>query len=169
MNECFLFDRNSCDKDKLKMGLNFKRHYCGITLFSSTRPMLSQSDRLLRAAQQTVVMYLKRKCQYIAVGQRSWVQTGLTSSKPHVGELVNHALKLYWLPIKLFLPLTNSMTFPRGTTVCFLQSPQNDPITRNCKRSLNKAKGEFAQMSSPVRYQWSAGVIVTARVPSQSD
>lgn len=23
MNECFLFDRNSCDKDKLKMGLNF--------------------------------------------------------------------------------------------------------------------------------------------------
>lgn len=82
--------------------------------------MLSQSNQFLRAAQQTVVMYLKRKCQYIAVGQRSQVQTGLTSSKPHVGELVNHALKLYWPPIKLFFQQTSNVTFPRGTSVCLL-------------------------------------------------
>lgn len=81
-------------------------------MFSSPLPRLSQSNQFLHAAQQTVVMYLKRKCQYIAVGQRSQVQNGPTSSKPHGGELVKHALKVYWLPIKLFFQQTNSITFP---------------------------------------------------------
>lgn len=92
-------------------------------MFSSPLPRLSQSNQFLRAAQQTVVMYLKRKCQYIAVGQRSQVQNGPTSSKPHVGELVKHALKVYWLPIKLFFQHTNSITFPRGTSVLLWRVP----------------------------------------------
>lgn len=82
--------------------------------------MVSQSVQLLRAAQQTVVMYLKRKCQYIAVGQRSQVQAGLTSSKRHVGELVDHALKLYWLPIKLFFQQTTFHKIPQRN-FCVIQ------------------------------------------------
>lgn len=87
-------------------------------MFSAPLPRLSQSNQLLRAAQQTVVVYLKRKCQYIAVGQRSRVQIGHTSSKPHVGELVKHALKVFRLPIKFFCRQTNSITFARRTSVC---------------------------------------------------
>lgn len=75
--------------------------------------LLAQSGHLLYVTQQTVVLYLKRKCQYIAAGQRSGVQLDLKSTKPHVGELVNHTLKLYWVLIKLFFfHQANTITFP---------------------------------------------------------
>lgn len=39
--------------------------------------------------------------------------------KPHVGELVNHALKLYWVLIKLFFfQQTNTVTFPPAGLLC---------------------------------------------------
>lgn len=136
-----------------------------ITLFSQIRLLLLQSTLLLHAAQQTVVVYLKRKCQYIAVGQRSQVQPGLTSSKPHVGELFNRALKLYGALIKLcFFQQTKTITFTTVTSV-----HDSDMICSMIKLWSNqrwKCKWSVSDWSprnsvTHIQHHWSAAVTVS--------